>query len=1102
MPVESSGGPGGSWKVTIQPERGTAACCTVCKCKFATGELRLSRARAAAQRYAHLHCLAVSLGRPENVEGLAGLPEVVAAEVDPYLQADEDASMEDSAETPPTAGRTPDAAFSAPNSLAEVEAEIETDFAAPLVLKNMEWWADADEELLLNQAGTLSGLPASLSVAVAEAREAAARYAVDASDSTEEFCGWMCMLAFDRLIFGELKDPVDSDQRRTVTEKVALRLHDFWEGRWESLMKDTHVSARSKPGVTCVSRTVKRIERLLIKGEISKATALVWGPATFRTPTETAVAFASQQSKSPFDAADPLPHPDQAAARTLMEDIASHLQASWAKTPKGSGAGVQGDRFEHWTAMAKDGDGSPYTARLLSRLAGGSVPQPVLNVALAGRLMGIAKKDAGTRVIACGGIARRLVGRAACQVRKAEIADAAGPHQFGVGLPAGTEALHKVLTAKSEEMPDHAFVSLDARNAFVTVNRQKVIKSLATTCPDLAVLARQWYGRVSQHVVAGQGEVSKAVQQVHGLDQGCPLSPAFFASALAPALSNILDYARSLDSNSWIYAYLDDIYLVLPRVNLQRVLGHAGGKLREVGLEINEAKTKIWFPRGMPSDVPAHTARYVIDALPCLGSSLSFVKPRSGQPGDAEDESHRDVHVGIEDGTAPVEAKARLAEFAAALGKLVQAGLPVQHSWTLLRTYVNGAVTHIQRAKLAAEGAWTVFDDEVVRVVSEILGSPLSIASRTVAFLPAKFGGLGLASAAMRADAAWLASWEATRPLVRSDQGHGTEVQAETATPLLSRAVLEAQRRLSEAGAPARRARGQPLQQKGYVMPIQLQSWRSLIDCLPPAEAALLRSNGGLGAGAWLNPPRRSEHCMDDDAFIVSLRRRLLFRDPAAAAGQPCQHRHKDHRRGICSRTAVDDLGAHAVSCPVGPGRVKRHDTVKEALAEWLIEMHGSDAVAIEQHIPAWDRQTPEGPELAILDVVVTSPAGRVAIDVSITDVSSDGTRAPARAKNAGLAARARELEKHRRYPGRGLVAAVLETGGLAGKELHAFLRAHADSDPAVRSGQLQDIRQRLAVALQRGNAALLLSSARPHQQPWHSAIKTAGRLRTRQSTT
>ena len=155
--------------------------------------------------------------------------------------------------------------------------------------------------------------------------------------------------------------------------------------------------------------------------------------------------------------------------------------------------------------------------------------------------------------------------------------------------------------------------------------------------------------------------------------------------------------------------------------------------------------------------------------------------------------------------------------------------------------------------------------------------------------------------------------------------------------------------------------------------------------------------------------------------------------------------------------------------------------------------MHGRDAVAIEQRIPDWDRITAEGLQFAVLDVVVTRPSGRVAVDVSVADVSMEGARAQTRARTAGVAARARELEKHRRYPGPGLVAAVLETGGLCGKELHAFLRSQASTDPTLRSGQLRDVRQRLAVALQQGNAFMMLSAAGSRQRPWLSAVQASG---------
>ena len=98
------------------------------------------------------------------------------------------------------------------------------------------------------------------------------------------------------------------------------------------------------------------------------------------------------------------------------------------------------------------------------------MPAKILDMALAGRLTGLEKKDDGTRVISCGGIPRRLVGRAVCEMREEEIAAAAGPHQYGVGMKAGAEVLHKTLSAKSEEVPDHAFISLEAKNAFVTMN--------------------------------------------------------------------------------------------------------------------------------------------------------------------------------------------------------------------------------------------------------------------------------------------------------------------------------------------------------------------------------------------------------------------------------------------------------------------------------------------------------------------------------------------------------------------------------------------------------------------------------------------------------
>ena len=86
--------------------------------------------------------------------------------------------------------------------------------------------------------------------------------------------------------------------------------------------------------------------------------------------------------------------------------------------PKGSGSGVLGDRFEHYRELATVAGQGSATATVLTRLVGGHVPSEALDVILAGKLLGLAEKDDGTRVLACGAAARRMVARAVCAVRR------------------------------------------------------------------------------------------------------------------------------------------------------------------------------------------------------------------------------------------------------------------------------------------------------------------------------------------------------------------------------------------------------------------------------------------------------------------------------------------------------------------------------------------------------------------------------------------------------------------------------------------------------------------------------------------------------------
>ena len=125
---------------------------------------------------------------------------------------------------------------------------------------------------------------------------------------------------------------------------------------------------------------------------------------------------------------------------------------------------------------------------------------------------------------------------------------------------------------------------------------------------------------------------------------------------------------------------------------------------------------------------------------------------------------------------------------------------------------------------------------------------------------------------------------------------------------------------------------------------------------------------------------------------------------------------------------------------------------------------------------------TEQGTEHAVLDQGCT-----IYVDVSIAEATSSDPRVQrAKASRIGAATRDREADKHRRYPGADLLPCVLEGGGRWGIELRGFVKAVAPTG-GRRAAAINDLRQRLAVALQRGVAAMLLGSAGKAQRPWRA---------------
>ena len=139
------------------------------------------------------------------------------------------------------------------------------------------------------------------------------------------------------------------------------------------------------------------------------------------------------------------------------------------------------------------------------------------------------------------------------------------------------------------------------------------------------------------------------------------------------------------------------------------------------------------------------------------------------------------------------------------------------------------------------------------------------------------------------------------RECVRDGQRADTLALAETLTPLLTAAVGQAGTRLRAQGAVVPLDGRHKGRQSTYTQGIVKRMRDRMRAALPEEEAQLFLSQGDEG-GAVLRPPTRPEHLLGDDEFAVTLRRRLLMRDPAGTRGTCCQNRAKA-AAAVCGET-------------------------------------------------------------------------------------------------------------------------------------------------------------------------------------------------------
>ena len=626
------------------------------------------------------------------------------------------------------------------------------------------WWeALSWQTALENTQNTFVQIPDRLRGAVSAARGKTLEVLSEARARGHAEPEWKALLFFDCFLLGH------SRSATTCAESLEERLALWWGGQWDALW--AMVAAQSAPplaprGEQADRQRAKRVHTLAAAGEEGRALRAVTSerPAA-RTPETYSKLRAlfpeSGQDTSRAQALSPAPSPTPELREQVEEEVLRLL----LRPPRLSAPGLLGTRHEHLAGCADDPETLKLLCEAVTCLAFGEAPDPVLSALRTGELVALCKDsspDPEVRPLLVGSTLRRLGLRALVRVKKEQLREAAGDHQYGVGRKAGAQLLYKRLEVQAELRPDAVFLKVDLRAAFQTLERGPALQALSAKVPELSASLQAFYGQSSTHLWRTTTGSFEQVSSHRGFDQGCPLAAAAFSVGQEAALGPFLEDLCRLDPEAKIYSFLDDTYLVTTKGLLALALQGLREALSPLGLALNPTKTNVWSPSG-PGGLPAEFLPHYTQTLGVLGAKLRSAGDRDEAP----------LLLGVGFAGLPT-ATGRLDKLWQQLWKLHKAGLPKQALAALLKTYAGGASQYPLQLQHATETEVKDYDDALLNSWESLAGRSLTPEAKTRLSLPTKSGGCGVQLAATRQHAAYWASWTKCLEEVLADTSHTT----------------------------------------------------------------------------------------------------------------------------------------------------------------------------------------------------------------------------------------------------------------------------------------------------------------------------------------
>ncbi|CAE8581495.1 unnamed protein product [Polarella glacialis] len=622
-------------------------------------------------------------------------------------------------------------------------------------------------------------------------------------------------------------------------------------------------------------------------------------------------------------------------APDISADLVENVMRSF---PLDCAAGLSGLRIQHLFDAKTPDQGDSMTeqlAEVVHLLARGLAPRDLAQHLAGAGLMALEKATGGVRRIAIGEILRCITGKCLCSVAKEAAQTFFQLSQVGIACPPGVDAA--IHSCRAWPQREHGILNKGMAqpgfgNAFNCIDQNAALQQVRLHFPELAHWA-QWCYAEHYDVLFGTHTLRSAA----GIQQGDPLGPLIFSAAIQPLTAELKQLSvnnKKLDLTTF---YLDDGFFAGDLEVVAAALALVQNRSAEIGLSLNLGKCELM-----------HTAT-LTEGLPALDPDALLRNPGNN--------------------TSKVALAGNFELLGAAIGDRSHC-----------EQYAASKVAN------SAANALKDFDSALRTTVCSTTGLLLTNNEWAKAGRGFKQAGLGLRSAPLHAEAAYLASACSSRDTCRQldpDFALDANVAASNFGQSLAahNSKLPPDRHLAPQAIIGRR-------QQSLSNTLDMTNYEAQLASAGLADQATLPSECEAGARDFWQvvPHKHLDLAVPAAEFIVELRYRL------------CMKNANCDRRCPLSDQVLDSRGHHSRRCCAGSDRTRKHNKLRNKVFSFattaganpelekpdlLLPQRPGDLTSTQGrtadiYLPTWTNGSPMA-----LDFTITAPQRSDIIDLA-----------------------------------------------------------------------------------------------------------------------